>query len=112
MDMAAFLALISRRGAAGFDALIGISFCLPFTSSTVPLYAGAGTPSNPGAVGVGTACARRMAVMDLKEVETNVDRDDDAMGAKIAIVGAECRREAVSIDMLLVNLWRWGVWHR
>lgn len=50
------------------------------------------------------AWARRMAVMDLKEVETNVDRDEDAMGANKAIVGAADRSEDVNIDMMVAVL--------
>lgn len=53
---------------------------------------------------MGTACARRIAVKDLKEVETNAVREDDAMGANNAIVGTACRNEAVSIDMILVMI--------
>jgi hypothetical protein len=104
--MAAFLALISilRRGAAGFDTLCGDSFCLPLTSSTVPVYAGAGTPSNPDFVVVGMACARLIAVMDRNEVAIYVDRDEDAMGANSPMVGAACRREAVNIAMIPISL--------
>jgi hypothetical protein len=64
MVIAAFFDWIFRRGTL---ALAGgsVSFCLPFTSGTVPLYAGAGTPSKPEAVsGRGMACADRIEVED------------------------------------------------
>jgi hypothetical protein len=62
IEIAAFFDWIFRRGAL---ALAGgsTSFCFPFTSGTVPLHAGAGTPSKPDAVsGRGMAWADRIEV--------------------------------------------------
>lgn len=41
--------------------------------------------------------------IDLKDVETYADRDEDAIGASNAIVGAAWRRDAVNIDMALMS---------